>query len=134
MKSLKIIDGDGHIFEDGEAIVRHFPYNAARSRVRASVFPPQSHIQFSLTRTPPGSFGMGADGRFHNPGPEGWIEFLDQIGFDYTVRFPTPARARDASAPGAPPGGPLGLTTTGSPKLTCNGIRASRASVSCRCM
>ena len=32
MKPLKIIDGDGHIFEDGEAIVRHFPYNTARSR------------------------------------------------------------------------------------------------------
>jgi predicted TIM-barrel fold metal-dependent hydrolase len=89
MKQLKIIDGDGHIFEDGEAIARHFPYRAAAGRLRASVFPTQSHIQFSLTRTPPGSFGMGADGRFKNPGPEGWIEFLDQIGFDYAVLFPT---------------------------------------------
>ena len=89
MNQLKIIDGDGHIFEDGEAIARHFPYRAAAGRLRSSVFPTQSHIQFSLTRTPPGSFGMGADGRFKNPGPEGWIEFLDQIGFDYAVLFPT---------------------------------------------
>ena len=29
MTQLKIIDGDGHIFEDGEAIARHFPYRAA---------------------------------------------------------------------------------------------------------
>ena len=134
MKPLKIIDGDGHIFEDGEAIVRHFPYSSARSRVRSSVFPTQSHIQFSLTRTPPGSFGMGTDGRFHNPGPEGWLEFLDQIGFDYTVRFPPPVSALDASSIGTTPREPLGLTTTGSPKLTCGGIRASRALAFCRCM
>ena len=88
-QQLKIIDGDGHIFEDGEGIARHFPYSAAGGRLRSSVFPTQSHIQFSLTRTPPGSFGMGADGRFQNPGPDGWIEFMDQVGFDYAVLFPT---------------------------------------------
>ena len=88
-QQTKIIDGDGHIFEDGEGIARHFPYKAAAGRLRSSVFPTQSHIQFSLTRTPPGSFGMGADGRFHNPGPEGWVEFMDQVGFDYAVLFPT---------------------------------------------
>jgi predicted TIM-barrel fold metal-dependent hydrolase len=86
---LKIIDGDGHIFEDGDAIARHFPYSAAGGRLRGSVFPTQSHIQFSLTRNPPGSFGVGPDGRFHNPGPEGWIEFMDEVGFDYAVLFPT---------------------------------------------
>ena len=89
MNQLKIIDGDGHIFEDGEAIARHFPYRAAAGRLRSSVFPTQSHIQFSLTRRPPGSFGIGPDGRFQNPGPEGWVEFMDQVGFDYAVLFPT---------------------------------------------
>src|SRR5215472_9119237 len=82
---LKIIDGDGHVFEDGEGIARHFPYAAVGGRLRNGVFPTQSHIQFSLTHRPPGSFGIGSDGRFHNPGPEGWIEFMDQIGFDYAV-------------------------------------------------
>ena len=134
MKQLKIIDGDGHIFEDGEAIARHFPYRAAAGRLRSSVFPTQSHIQFSLTRTPPGSFGMGADGRFHNPGPEGWIEFMDQVGSTTPSSSPLPANASDASSTGTTPRGPLGLTTTGSPKLTCGGILASRASVFCRCM
>ncbi|HWO41997.1 MAG TPA: amidohydrolase family protein [Candidatus Eisenbacteria bacterium] len=85
----KIIDGDGHVFEDGEEIARHFPYAAAGGRLRKEVFPTQSHIQFSLTRRPPGSFGIGPDGRFHNPGPEGWIEFMDEIGFEYAVLFPT---------------------------------------------
>src|SRR5688572_31038360 len=46
-------------------------------------------MQYSLTRTPPGAFGAGADGQFHNPGPEGWLQFLDQTGFEYTVLFPT---------------------------------------------
>ena len=42
MKQLKIIDGDGHIFEDGEAIARHFPYRAAAGRLRAVYFPPKA--------------------------------------------------------------------------------------------
>ena len=88
-QQFKIIDGDGHIFEDGEGIARHFPYTETGGRLRGGVFPTQSHIQFSLTHRPPGSFGIGSDGRFHNPGPEGWIEFMDQIGFDYAVLFPT---------------------------------------------
>ena len=88
-QQLKIIDGDGHIFEDGEAIARHFPYSAAGGRLRSGVFPAFSHIQYSLTRTPPGAFATAPDGRFQNPGPEGWIEFMDQIGFDYAVLFPT---------------------------------------------
>ena len=88
-QQLKIIDGDGHIFEDGEAIARHFPYSAAGGRLRSGVFPAFSHIQYSLTRTPPGAFATAPDGRFQNPGPDGWIEFMDQIGFDYAVLFPT---------------------------------------------
>ena len=88
-QQAKIIDGDGHVFEDGEAIARHFPYSAAGGKLRSGVFPLNSHIQYSLTRTPPGAFATNAEGRFVNPGPEGWIEFLDKVGFDYTVLFPT---------------------------------------------
>ena len=85
----KIIDGDGHIFEDGDAIARHFPYSAVGGRLRSGVFPLNSHIQYSLTRTPPGAFATNSEGRFQNPGPEGWIEFMDQVDFDYAVLFPT---------------------------------------------
>jgi predicted TIM-barrel fold metal-dependent hydrolase len=85
----KIIDGDGHVFEDAEGISRHFPFTAAGGRLRANVFPTQSHIQFSLTRRPPGSFGTRPDGRFQNPGRQGWIEFMDQLGFEHAVLFPT---------------------------------------------
>lgn len=88
-QQLKIIDGDGHIFEDGEAIARHFPYSSVGGRLRSGVFPLNSHIQYSLTRRPPGAFATNSEGRFQNPGPEGWIEFMDQVGFDYAVLFPT---------------------------------------------
>lgn len=84
-----IIDGDGHIFEDGEAIARHFPYTRAGGRLRSGVFPLNSHIQYSLTRTPPGAFATTPDGRFKNPGPEGWLEFMDRLGLEYAVLFPT---------------------------------------------
>jgi uncharacterized protein len=85
----KVIDGDGHIFEDGDAIARHFPYSAAGARLRSGVFPLNSHIQYSLTRTPPGAFATSPDGRFQNPGPEGWMAFMDEIGIDHAVLFPT---------------------------------------------
>ncbi len=88
-QQLKIIDGDGHIFEDGDAIAGHFPFHAAGGRLRNGVFPLHSHIQFSLTRNPPGAFATTADGRFQNPGPAGWIEFMNQVGIDYAVLFPT---------------------------------------------
>lgn len=88
-QQTKIIDGDGHIFEDGEAIARHFPYSSAGGRLRSGVFPLNSHIQYSLTRTPPGAFATNSEGRFQNPGPEGWIEFMNQLDFDYAVLFPT---------------------------------------------
>lgn len=88
-QQVKIIDGDGHIFEDSDAIAKHFPFTAAGGKLRSGVFPLNSHIQYSLTRTPPGAFATNAEGRFINPGPEGWIKFLDEIAIDSTVLFPT---------------------------------------------
>lgn len=88
-QQVQIIDGDGHIFEDGDGIARHFPFSAAGARLRSGVFPLNSHIQYSLTRTPPGAFATTPDGRFKNPGPEGWIEFMDQIEIGHAVLFPT---------------------------------------------
>jgi predicted TIM-barrel fold metal-dependent hydrolase len=88
-QQLKIVDGDGHIFEDGDAIARHFPYSAFGARLRSGVFPLNSHIQYSLTRTPPGAFATNSEGRFVNPGPEGWMAFMDQVDIDHAVLFPT---------------------------------------------
>ena len=87
-QQLKVIDGDGHIFEDSDGIARHFPYSATGARLRSGVFPLNSHIQYSLTRTPPGAFATNAEGRFVNPGPEGWIKFMEEAEIDYAVLFP----------------------------------------------
>jgi predicted TIM-barrel fold metal-dependent hydrolase len=87
--SQSIIDGDGHIFEDSDGIARHFPYSATGARLRSGVFPLNSHIQYSLTRTPPGAFATNAEGRFVNPGPEGWIKFMEEAEIDHAVLFPT---------------------------------------------
>jgi len=86
---FKIIDGDGHIFEDEDGISRHFPFSADGARLRSGVFPLNSHIQYSLTRRPPGAFATTPEGRFKNPGPEGWIEFMEQVGIAQAVLFPT---------------------------------------------
>jgi len=88
-QTIQIIDGDGHVFEDGDGIARHFPFSAAGGRLRSGVFPLNSHIQYSLTRRPPGAFATTSDGRFENPGPEGWIEFMEQVGITHAVLFPT---------------------------------------------
>jgi hypothetical protein len=133
MTQVKIIDGDGHIFEDGEAIARHFPYSAAGGRLRSGVFPLNSHIQYSLTRTPLGAFATTPDGRFQNPGPEGWMKFMDQIGIENAVLFPTAGQRigrivdRDYAV------ARRGLTTTGSPKLIYAAIPVSEALRFCRC-
>lgn len=87
--SIKVIDGDGHIFEDSDGIARHFPYSASGARLRSGVFPLNSHIQYSLTRTPPGAFATNAEGKFVNPGPEGWIKFMEEAEIDNAVLFPT---------------------------------------------
>src|SRR5688572_31496856 len=97
-QQLKLIDGDGHIFEDGEGISRHFPYSALGARLRSGVFPLNSHIQYSLTRTPPGAFATTPDGRFQNPGPAGWVEFMDQIGLEHASYFLLGASASAASS------------------------------------
>jgi predicted TIM-barrel fold metal-dependent hydrolase len=89
MTRLQIIDGDGHVFEDGDGMARHFPYGRLGARLRSGVFPLNSHIQYSLTRTPPGAFATTPDGRFENPGPEGWLKFMDEVGIDCAVLFPT---------------------------------------------
>jgi predicted TIM-barrel fold metal-dependent hydrolase len=86
---MAIIDGDGHIFEDSDGIAKHFPYTSAGGRLRSGVFPLNSHIQYSLTLRPPGAFATNAEGQFENPGPEGWIKFMEQAGFDHAVLFPT---------------------------------------------
>jgi predicted TIM-barrel fold metal-dependent hydrolase len=80
---MRIIDGDGHIFEDEEAIKRYLPaaWHANTTTRTMGVFPQLDHLHNSLHVTPPGAF--------QNPGVEGWVRFLDELHLDAAVLYPT---------------------------------------------
>src|SRR6266508_231741 len=86
MNATNIIDGDGHIMEDVEAIAKFIP-DVYRSNWRwdpARIFPPLDHLHSQQIQMLPGS---GGGGRF--VGPDEWIEFLDDLGIESTVLYPT---------------------------------------------
>jgi len=86
-----IIDGDGHVFEDPEELRKFLPYplNENNPTKSMGLFPHLDHLHHFLAKNPPGAFGMQPDGTFRNPGPEGWIEFLNRSGITLTVLYPT---------------------------------------------
>jgi len=83
--ATRIIDGDGHIIEDNAGIIAHMasPYREIAER-RGVVFPPLDHLHAGrAVETPPQRDGRPA------VGPEGWLAFLDDVGIDWTVLYPT---------------------------------------------
>jgi predicted TIM-barrel fold metal-dependent hydrolase len=87
--ATKVVDGDGHITEDNEGILAHMasPYRGIAQR-KGVVFPPLDHLHDArAVETPP-----QRDGR-PQVGPEGWLAFLDDVGIDWTVLYPTTALA-----------------------------------------
>lgn len=80
-----IIDADGHVAEDGAAIIARMP-QAYRDKAREqpfNPFPPFDHLHAGhLVDMPPGSFNRKA-------GPKEWLAFLDEVGIDATVLYPT---------------------------------------------
>ena len=85
----RIIDGDGHVMEDNAGIVAHMaaPYREIAQR-RGVIFPPLDHLHAGrAVETPP-----QRDGR-PGVGPEGWLAFLDDVGIEWTVLYPTQALA-----------------------------------------
>ncbi|HSQ13432.1 MAG TPA: amidohydrolase family protein [Candidatus Deferrimicrobium sp.] len=81
----RIIDADGHVAEDGAAIIAHMPA-AYREKARAqhfNPFPPFDHLHAGhLVDMPPGAFNRKV-------GPPEWLEFLDAVGVEATVLYPT---------------------------------------------
>ena len=81
-----IIDGDGHIFEDPQAIWEHMPeaIRERRSFQLARLFPPLDHLHHShISTAPPGSFEPTAT--------DGWKAFMQDAGIDSTILYPTTA-------------------------------------------
>lgn len=85
----RIIDGDGHITEDEpEIIARMEPVYRRIASHSGVVFPPLDHHHAGrAVETPPQRDGRPVIR------PPGWINFLDDIGIDYTVLYPTRALA-----------------------------------------
>jgi len=85
----RIIDADGHVAEDSHAIIEHMP-EAYRQKARThlfSPFPPFDHLHSAhLVEMPTGAFNR-------NVGPKEWLDFLDEVGIEATVLYPTAAVA-----------------------------------------
>ncbi len=81
----RIIDADGHVAEDLQAIVGHMP-EVYREKARThpfSPFPPFDHLHSAhLVEMPPGAFNRKV-------GPKQWLDFLDEVGIETTVLYPT---------------------------------------------
>ena len=83
--NTRIIDGDGHILEDNPGILEHMeaPYRDIAAK-KGIIFPPIDHLHDGrAVETPP-----LRDGRA-KVGPDGWLQFLEDVGIDWTVMYPT---------------------------------------------
>ncbi|MPZ13908.1 MAG: amidohydrolase family protein [Chloroflexi bacterium] len=78
---MRIIDGDGHVFEDSEAMQRFLPPPFNQGPARPRWFPPLDHFHDFIGQTPPGSF--------RPVGPDGWLEFADDVGIETAVLYTT---------------------------------------------
>ena len=77
MVTSKIIDADGHVAGDrGDDLAKFVPEPFAYKP-----FPPLDHLHSQNHITPPGSFVPA--------GATEWIDFLDDVGIDSTVLYPT---------------------------------------------
>jgi predicted TIM-barrel fold metal-dependent hydrolase len=80
-----IIDADGHVAEDSAAIIARMPA-AYREKAKAQPFhpfPPFDHLHAAhLIDMPAGAFNRKV-------GPKQWLEFLDEVGLEATVLYPT---------------------------------------------
>jgi hypothetical protein len=80
-----IVDGDGHLVEDLEAIALRMPpefMGRAAGSSLARLFPPIDHLHAaSPVATPAGSFAR--------VGVEGWLEFMSDVGIEAAVLYPS---------------------------------------------
>ena len=92
MSVHRIIDGDGHVFEDNDAIGKHLPEPFRRWKYahgmfsEGSWFPPLGHLHVPTGVNPPGAFGGGK-----YVGPVEWSKFLDDTGIEASTLFPSDA-------------------------------------------
>ena len=84
MTPARIIDGDGHIVEEEPGIKDFLPAPYKDSRINPGrLFPAIDHLHYEPFTTLPGAFS--------HAGPEEWLEFLQDVGIETTVLYPSVA-------------------------------------------
>jgi predicted TIM-barrel fold metal-dependent hydrolase len=78
----RIVDGDGHVMEDVEAIISYLPEPYRSGDSIRDPFPASDHLHSSNKHfLPPGAFAR--------VGVDGWIDFMDDIGIDRAILYTT---------------------------------------------
>ena len=78
----RIIDADGHVMEDRAGILKKMPAAYHGKHELLDLYPPLDHLHSAdLMEFPPHAFVQ--------TGPDGWLEFLDDVGIEKTVLYPT---------------------------------------------
>ena len=80
-----IIDGDGHVIEDCQAIINYMPQpyrDKYETHSFFNPFPPLDHLHSANLH----DFQPGA---FNRVGPDGWVDFLEDVGIESTVLYTT---------------------------------------------
>ena len=80
----RVIDGDGHLLEDMQAIGKRMPkgFIPAHPTILHTLFPHNDHLHASQPL-------KMLEGAFERVGPEGWINFLDDVGIEQAALYPT---------------------------------------------
>ncbi len=90
MAQIRIVDADGHIFEDNAEMGKRMPevfrdWKYAHGLFTSQPwFPPLGHLHTPTGKNPEGAFGGG-----EHVGVEHWLEFIDKTGIESAVLFPT---------------------------------------------
>lgn len=83
-----ILDADGHIVEDDEAIARFIPAAYASMYRRGSIFPPLDTLHLVGGQSPP-AWWRPPGGKRIRVEANHWADFLDDLGIKATVLYPT---------------------------------------------
>ncbi|MPZ14192.1 MAG: amidohydrolase family protein [Chloroflexi bacterium] len=79
---MRVIDGDGHVFEDSKGMQSFLPEPFNQGEGLTRWFPPLDHFHGAMT-------GVHPPGSFQRVGPAGWIDFMDAVGIEQAVLYST---------------------------------------------
>jgi predicted TIM-barrel fold metal-dependent hydrolase len=80
---IPVVDGDGHVMEDWDALLHYMPEPYIKSgRFKGRIFPPLDHLHSaSLFQLVPGAFRQVRE--------DGWLEFMEDVGIERAVLYST---------------------------------------------